>query len=287
MAKSRQIDTRLWRDSWTRKLSKDELLLFVYLLQSDSSDLCGVYEEPIDQIALGARCSVEFAEKTLKKFEENGKIRYDDGWVAIRNFVRYRSSINTPNIRKSIVSGFKSAPKHLVEWVNIEHDEIKAEVERYFKTKLRHKDDIPMSKQRHVPSPLPSPSPSPLLYSPNGEPPDKSVGDSESGLTTTSDESGNSSGGEESGASESFSLVDEIRKLEESPRRDLNIIALYFEMRKPQLENKEQFQIALRRHLRPAKMLIPFTDSQISFACKKASEWPEWTLDTVLKKLTK
>jgi len=85
-----------------------------------------------------------------------------------------------------------------------------------------------------------------------------------------------------------FSLKDEIKKLEDNSRREMNVIALYFEERKPDLQNKEQYQIALKRHLRAAKQLKPFTDNQILNGVKKAKfQTPEWTLETVVKMLTK
>lgn len=85
-----------------------------------------------------------------------------------------------------------------------------------------------------------------------------------------------------------FSLDEEIRKLEESDRRDLNIIALYLDIRKPDLKSKEQFQVAIRRHLRPAKILSPFTDDQILKGVEKAKkQTSEWTIETVGKMLTK
>lgn len=87
---------------------------------------------------------------------------------------------------------------------------------------------------------------------------------------------------------EVFSLKEEIKKLEDSPRRDLNIIAFYFSERRPRFENIGQFQTALRRHLRPAKELVPFTDAQIAKASMLAKEkYPEWTLETLTKIVTK
>ena len=85
-----------------------------------------------------------------------------------------------------------------------------------------------------------------------------------------------------------FSLSEEIKKLEESPRRDLNVIALYLEQRKPDLRTREQFNVALRRHLRPAKLLSPFNDDQILRAVGKVKhEFPGWTIETLVKMATK
>jgi hypothetical protein len=87
---------------------------------------------------------------------------------------------------------------------------------------------------------------------------------------------------------EKFSIKEEIKKLEDSPRRDLNIIGMYLEARKPDIRNKGQYQVAFKRHLRPAKDLVPFEDDQIVDAVKKAKEFvPQWTLETLVKILTK
>ena len=85
-----------------------------------------------------------------------------------------------------------------------------------------------------------------------------------------------------------FSLQEEIKKLEDSPRRDLNIIAMYLEERKPDIRNREQLSVAIKRHLRPAKQLASFTDNQLLDALpkeKKATE--EFTLETIIKVLCK
>jgi len=85
-----------------------------------------------------------------------------------------------------------------------------------------------------------------------------------------------------------FSLNEEIVKLEENKRRDLNIIALYLSERRPDIRNKAQFGIVLKRHLRAARDLSPFEDDQIIESIRKAKEFvPGWTLETLVKILTK
>lgn len=86
-----------------------------------------------------------------------------------------------------------------------------------------------------------------------------------------------------------FSLSGEIKKLEDSPRRDMNIIALYFDYRKPDLRSYEQYEIALSRHLRAAKKLVSFSDNQLIKAIKIAEkEYKDiYTLETLVKILTK
>ncbi len=80
-----------------------------------------------------------------------------------------------------------------------------------------------------------------------------------------------------------FDLQSEIKKLEDSSRRDFNIIAMYLTERKPDLRTKEQFGVALRRHLRAASQLKPFFDDMK--VAKRLTE--AWTLETIIKVLTK
>lgn len=86
-----------------------------------------------------------------------------------------------------------------------------------------------------------------------------------------------------------YSLKEEIKKLEDSPRRDLNIIALYFEHKQPDLQNRNQYEVALKRHLKPAGELKVFTDAQIVKALEYAKkEYKDiWTIETLSKILTK
>jgi len=86
-----------------------------------------------------------------------------------------------------------------------------------------------------------------------------------------------------------FSLKEEIKKLEDSPRRDLNIIALYLEQRAPDIQSHEQYQVTIKRHIRAAKQLIPFNNNQILKALKYAqNEYRDiYTIETLIKILTK
>jgi hypothetical protein len=87
---------------------------------------------------------------------------------------------------------------------------------------------------------------------------------------------------------EDFSLSKEIEKLEANPRRDLNIMALYLRYRKPDIQNKKQYQIAFTRHVKPAGQLVSFTDSQIVKAIEYAKlKYEDYTLETLLKILIK
>lgn len=80
-----------------------------------------------------------------------------------------------------------------------------------------------------------------------------------------------------------------------SPQRMIRIIGEWADTIRPPLETKKQWQTFIRRHLRAAKQLEPFTDPQIERAYgrildardEKRGFLMEPTLETVIKYLTK
>ena len=89
-----------------------------------------------------------------------------------------------------------------------------------------------------------------------------------------------------------YNFQEQIKLLEDNPRRDLNIVAFYLAERKPNLQTQDQFNLAIRRHLRGAKALQVFTNEQIIAGAKKAKreygdKGIDWTLETLTKILTK
>lgn len=87
---------------------------------------------------------------------------------------------------------------------------------------------------------------------------------------------------------QAISLLAEIKLLEDNPQRYKNIIALYFEHRKPDLRTFGQLEAAIARHSAAAAKLKTFSDDQIvkGFSLAK-KQTTEWTLETVMKQLTK
>lgn len=94
---------------------------------------------------------------------------------------------------------------------------------------------------------------------------------------------------------EPFDLKKEIQKLEESPRRDLNIIAFYAEAiflrLQPNITNAEQMQLFIKENLRTAKELkdAKYTDEQLVKSLHavrdKYGKKIDWKLTTIKKEL--
>lgn len=87
----RQINTRVWSDSWFCELETDEKLAFIYLFSNESTSISGMYELPIRKIAFDVGLSTARAKEIMQLFVDAGKIMYQDGVVWIKNFFKYQS----------------------------------------------------------------------------------------------------------------------------------------------------------------------------------------------------
>lgn len=98
---------------------------------------------------------------------------------------------------------------------------------------------------------------------------------------------------EEKRREEKYSYAKEVEKLLLSSQRHIQIIGIYFLRSNPTLENKEQFNSEMRRHLRVAARLSPYSDDRIHKAidiCEgevKEGQYSSWSMETVEKKIAK
>jgi len=92
---------------------------------------------------------------------------------------------------------------------------------------------------------------------------------------------------------EPYSLQDFLQSMRESKRRDMHIIAEWAETTKPELATYGQWQSYVKRNVRCAKQLKPFTQEQMSRAFNQIEKESEYgkkfspTLETLLKYLTR
>lgn len=89
-------------------------------------------------------------------------------------------------------------------------------------------------------------------------------------------------------SSADWTLKDYKEKLEESPKREMNIIALYWDYKKPILNNLEQARGEVKRSIRSATQLKAYEDKRLISTMeylKKQANF-KWTLETVLKYIT-
>ena len=105
MADYRQIHTKIWTDGWFLDLSAKDKLLFIYLFSNKRACLIGLYDIPLKVIEFETDLTRQEIEEGIARFEEAGKVAYQDGWIWIPNLMRYNAkNIQSPKIQAHIRS---------------------------------------------------------------------------------------------------------------------------------------------------------------------------------------
>jgi hypothetical protein len=113
MAKNRMINTRFWSDSYISGIDPLEKLLFLYFITNQYTNICGIYEIPLKQIALDTGIDKENLEKVfLPRLQNAGKIYYFNGWVFIKNFLKHQKS--SGNVQLGIENGMQEVPSEII-----------------------------------------------------------------------------------------------------------------------------------------------------------------------------
>lgn len=110
------VSTSFWSDHYVADLDPTEKLLFLYLLTNERSTLAGVYELPVKTMAVESGIESEMVRKILSRFEEDGKVKYENGWVAIKNFLKHHEH-GSPTVKKGIEDAVNSAPDWAREFI--------------------------------------------------------------------------------------------------------------------------------------------------------------------------
>lgn len=120
----RYINTRFWDDNYIVELDPSEKLLFLYFLTNPLTNLCGIYEISYKRIASDTGFDKEMIDRILKRFSNNDKIIYVNGWVCVKNFSknqRYRGD----KLEKAMeLEREKIPPSILEEITNISNKQI-------------------------------------------------------------------------------------------------------------------------------------------------------------------
>lgn len=111
MAKNRLINTRFWDDPFIAELDPTEKLLFLYAITNPLTDLCGAYEITLKRIAMDTGIDRDMIVKIFDRFRQADKVRYENGWVIIKNFAKHQRK--NPSIEKGIERSLSECP----EWV--------------------------------------------------------------------------------------------------------------------------------------------------------------------------
>jgi hypothetical protein len=114
MAKTRMINTKIWSDSWIRqKLNPLDRYLFIYLLTNEHTNICGIYELPIETMAF--EVGIEKDDLINSYFPRlKPKIIYKDNWIILVNFLKHQNT-KSPTVQKGIDEEIKRIPKDILD----------------------------------------------------------------------------------------------------------------------------------------------------------------------------
>src|ERR1700692_2240017 len=107
--KQRMVNVKFWDDSYVTTLNPTEKLLFLYLITNPLTNVSGIYEINTRRINFDTAIVDSLLEYIFKKFEDDKKIIYSDGWICVVNFIK-NQSLN-PSIIKGIKRELKLVPR--------------------------------------------------------------------------------------------------------------------------------------------------------------------------------
>jgi hypothetical protein len=114
MAKQRYVNTKFWTDGYISDLDPIEKLLFLYFLTNQQTDISGVYEVPLKTVATDTGIDKEMVVKVLNRFERDGKMKYENGWLVIKNFIKHQAE--NPKIIKGIEISMTKCPQWCIDY---------------------------------------------------------------------------------------------------------------------------------------------------------------------------
>ena len=122
MSKKRYVDTKFWDDNYIIEKDPIEKLLFLYLLTNTLTNIIGIYEISIKRIAFDTGIDKDMVINILDRFLKDKKIKYENGWVAIKNFTKHQ--LDNPKINAGIKALSREVPDDLIKWSNIDYDRL-------------------------------------------------------------------------------------------------------------------------------------------------------------------
>ena len=122
MSKKRYVDTKFWDDNYIIEKDPIEKLLFLYLLTNTLTNIIGIYEISIKRIAFDTGIDKDMVINILDRFLKDKKIKYENGWVAIKNFTKHQ--LDNPKINAGIKALSREVPGDLIKWSDIDYDRL-------------------------------------------------------------------------------------------------------------------------------------------------------------------
>ncbi len=129
------INTRFWSDTYISSIDPLEKLLFLYFITNQYTNICGIYEIPLKQIALDTGLDRDNLEKVfLPRLAQAKKVYYIDGWIYIKNFLKHQKA--SGNVQLGIENGMTEVPSDILAKIKLIEDTPPSQVGHSLKLKL-------------------------------------------------------------------------------------------------------------------------------------------------------
>lgn len=116
MAEQRLIRTAFWDDHYISNLDRLERYMFLYLLTNPHTNISGIYQLNMKYVMIDTGFTQSEALAIFKKFERDGKARYHDGWIVMRNWIKHQKT-GSKDVEKGINKYVERSPKWCQEYI--------------------------------------------------------------------------------------------------------------------------------------------------------------------------
>jgi hypothetical protein len=89
--KLRSVNTDFWEDDYISELSPLQRYFYLYLITNPKCNLIGMYEISITRISYDTGFKKDEVRIHLEKFEQDGKLIFESGFILLRNFLKNQS----------------------------------------------------------------------------------------------------------------------------------------------------------------------------------------------------
>ena len=115
MLKYRIVHTKFWSDNYIASVDPLEKLLFLYFITNQYTNISGIYELPLKQIAMDTGIDRDNLEKVfLPRLAIANKIYYADGWIKVVNFQKWQNT-KSVTVQKGIENEIAMVPKNVLD----------------------------------------------------------------------------------------------------------------------------------------------------------------------------
>jgi hypothetical protein len=117
MGRVQQLDSDFWENGYTGdKLDPAQKLLYVYFITGPNANICGIYQVAMKTIEVHTGYDRSAILTMSKKFEQDFKIMYRDGWVAVAERREHNKQDN-PNIQAGALKIYETAPLFVKQFI--------------------------------------------------------------------------------------------------------------------------------------------------------------------------